>query len=372
MFFGRESELGEIASAAQGQALLVVGPRRVGKSSLLSRAFTTLRGQQRRAVYVVIRQTFTSAAELVDELITKAQLGCASPVDPAESYGRQAAAMTRFIRQYLAGAVLLFDEADVFLERDRERGGAMAEELRALVQEGTCMVVLAGYGTLYQATMSQSEVAYNLGKALVLGPLSAAAARELATAPMRRMGCDWETPELTEQALEAVGAYPHLIQETCSRLLLRLRGRRSARINQEDVAEVLGGWKAESESNTLRDMLIESVEVNLSGPAQAAIWRLASSVREFSPLDLAETLTQAGFTDLDDRQLQNITYALRISGTCQRKADRYRFAIPLLREAVADLQVDYRIGQLVERWRSLEPAARASFDFWGGNGSRRY
>lgn len=372
MFYGRTTELQEITATLGGHALLLVGPRRVGKSSLLSRAYAQLRAAGCRAVYLVIRQTFASPLELIEELIFKAKLDCPVPVDSGQDYRQQAAALTRFIRKHLAGATLLLDEADVFLYRDRQHGGAVAEELRALVLEGTCGVVLAGYGTLYQATLAQSEVVYNLGKVIFLGPLASAPAHALATAPMERIGCGWQDPALTAQVTAAVGAYPHLIQEACGRLLLRLRGARSPLINQEDVTEVLGRWKAETESSTLREMLIESIEVNLSGPAQAAVWLLAAEGEGFGLADVSTALQRAGFPEVQDRQALDIAHALRICGVCQRQGDRYSFVIPLLREAVRELDIPYRLGLLVERWRSLAAEERERFDFWGGNGSRKY
>lgn len=159
------------------------------------------------------------------------------------------------------------------------------------------------------------------------------------------------------------------MQEACARLLTRLRGSRAPVLNQSDLQAVLGTWKPPNASGTLRDMLVEHAETNLCGAAQAAIWLLAER-STFSLEELDQVLRDGGFTDMDTGQLGEVAQALRVSGVCEADGDRYRFAIPLLKSAVADLNIRHRVERLAIDWRSKTPASKARFDFWGGNGNR--
>lgn len=268
MFFGRDMELRELTTAGKRRAVLVIGPRKVGKSSLLRRAEALLRERNERAVYAVLRETVATPGQLAEQLSRRA--GAAAPALPDDWQG-QCAVLGAVVREHLPGALLLLDEADQFLERDRQEGRACAEELRALVQEGTCSLALAGYDTLYRAALSQSETAYNLGDLLFLGPLERAAAVQLTVEPLERMGTRWTNAALPERLVDALGGLPDLLQAAGRLLLLRLRGERALTLSAEDLDAVLGGWCPPGEVEGMRQVLVSRVAVNLQGAAQVAV-----------------------------------------------------------------------------------------------------
>jgi len=146
-----------------------------------------------------------------------------------------------------------------------------------------------------------------------------------------------------------------------------VRGFREPELNTSDLIAVLGDWRPPGEPASLRELLINNVETNLKGPAQAAVWLLADERGEgFSLSELDQALRGAGFDDLDSERIIEVGLALQMSGVCSRGADRYRFLMPLLGQAVEDLDVSYRVSGLKDAWRALDPAARRSMRFWGG------
>lgn len=340
MFFGRDMELRELSSAGKRRAVLVIGPRKVGKSSLLRRAEALLRERNERAVYVVLRETVATPGQLAEKLAQRA--GAAAPVLPADWRG-QCAVLGAVVREHLLGALLLLDEADQFLERDRQEGRACAEELRALVQEGACSLVLAGYDTLYRAALSQSETAYNLGDLLFLGPLERGAAVQLSVEPLERMGATWSDGALPERLVDALGGLPDLLQAAGRLLLLRLCGERAPTLSAGDLDAVLGGWCPPGEVEGMRQVLVSRVEVNLQGPAQAAVWLMADQ-EKFGLSALHGKLSEAGFP-LDSDGLNLLAQRLILSGICRREGDIFRFSVPLLRHTIIALDVPFRINQ---------------------------
>ena len=367
MFFGRDAVLRELTASGRRRALLVIGPRKVGKTSVLVRAQAELKRRGSRTLYVTLRATVAGAYDLAVALARADRAPPPPPPEPNAGPADEAAILGGWIREHLMGANLLLDEADAFLRNDRLSGGVASEELRALVQEGVCALALAGYGTLYRAALSQSETAYNLGEPLYIGPLEREAAVRLATEPMQRMGILWVDPSLPEKLVDAVGCLAHLIQEACRRLLLRVRGFRAPELNSSDLNAVLGDWRPPGEPASLRELLINNVETNLKGPAQAAVWLLADERGAgFSLAELDQALRGAGMDDLDSERIIEVGLALQMSGVCSRGADHYRFLMPLLGQAVEDLDVSYRVSGLRDAWRALDPAARKTMRFWGG------
>lgn len=366
MFFGRDAVLRELTATGKRRALLVIGPRRVGKTSVLLRAAAELERRGAKTVYVALRATVSGPYDLAVALARAAKLPIPDP-PPVETPDAEAACLGAWIRANLSGANLLMDEADAFLRNDRARGSPASEELRALLQEGVCALALAGYGTLYRAALSQAETAYNLGEPLFLGSLEREAALRLATEPMERVGISWADPTLAEQLVTALGGLPHLIQEACRRLLLRVRGFREPVLNSADLYAVLGDWRPEAEPSSMRELLVTNVETNLKGPAQAAVWLLADELSTgFSLSELGDALLGAGFIEMDAERVIEVGLALQVAGVCQRGADQFRFLVPLLGEAVSHLDVGYRVSGLRDAWRALDAGARRSWKFWGG------
>lgn len=344
MFFGRDMELSELTTAGKRRAVLVIGPRKVGKSSLLRRAETILRERNERAVYLVLRESVATPGQLAEELCKRT--GAPVPDLPLDWRG-QCAVLGAVVREHLHGGLLLLDEADQFLERDRLQDRACAEELRALVQEGACSLVLAGYDTLYRAALSQSETAYNLGDLLFLGPLERAAAVQLVVEPLERMGTRWSDATLPARLVDSLGELPDLLQAAGRLLLLRLRGARSPNLSAEDLNAVLSGWCPPGEVEGMRQVLVSRVEVNLQGAAQAAVWLMAKQ-EQFGLSELHSRLADAGFP-LDSESLNELAQRMILSGICRREGDVFRFSVPLLREAIAALDVRFRIAQLLEK-----------------------
>lgn len=344
MFFGRDAELRELC-AGRCRALLVIGPRKVGKSSLLKRAAAQLSARGHRAPYIVLRETVRTPGDLVGAL---ARLeGQPQPQVSPQSERGQVEALGCLIRRHLAGGMLLLDEADEFLAADSARGGICSQELRALVQEGVCSLAIAGYDRLYRAALSQSETAYNLGELLFLGPLERPAAIRLATEPLNRIGVQWQQPELAAHLVDQLGARPDLIQDAGRLLLLRLQGFRAPVLSRMDLDAVLGEWKPTGEVDSLRGVLRGRIEVNLHGPAQAAVWLLAGR-QSFTLKDLDACLREAEFA-LAPGELDEITKRLVLSGTCTRQGDEFFFAVPLVQAAVSELDVSFRLAQLKQQ-----------------------
>ncbi len=203
-FVGRDRELREILSRVANMVnVSVVGPRRIGKSSLLHHIVAT--GQQRLNAsyqfYYLDLQPLDSAEEFYDQ-------ACEAIVqEPGESYDD--------LKNAIEGKkiVLCLDEFEKSVEADF--GAEFFDEMRSLAQTGALALVIATKASLNELYLRYQGLTSgfpNIFTRVELGELTEADARALVTQP----GCFSE--EETDFILRLAGAHPYWLSFVCARL----------------------------------------------------------------------------------------------------------------------------------------------------------
>lgn len=153
MFYGRDRELRQIMQTATPQFLLV-GPRRIGKSSLLRRLQDEL-PKQRPALLLLSLDVIgidkpAGLAQLPAHRLRRAAL-------PAGDEPQAVAYIDDLLRSHFTDAgrqgLLLIDEVDRLVEADAAADFPLLNRLRSLQHDGVCSFILAGYWYLYQRTL---------------------------------------------------------------------------------------------------------------------------------------------------------------------------------------------------------------------------
>lgn len=201
-FFGREKELRTITDRALTN-YLVVGPRQVGKSSLLKAVRRRLSGRPDIEVHYFTLFEDDVAAN-ISRLLNKPK-----PETP-EQFMEVASGTRRRPRLWL------IDEADAFIVADSRKRYPIAQAMRTLAEEGRAYFVLAGYWHLYAAAcLNPNNPLRNFGELLRMEPLDRESARDLATLPMTAMNIEYERPSLVEKLLDATACRAHLVVAAC-------------------------------------------------------------------------------------------------------------------------------------------------------------
>ena len=206
MFFGRAAELRQIADERPHNVLLV-GPRQMGKSTLLHALERRIRA---RGDLDVQHHTLVS-----DDVLTflASKLGRPRPSSEAELYELLAGEKSR-------PRMWLLDEADGLVRADRELGHMLSRTLRALADDGRAFFVLAGFWQLYAAVaLDPNSALRNFGRTLRLGPLDRDAARDLATKPMAALRLTYDAPATVDYLLDQTGCRANLVSVACSGLI---------------------------------------------------------------------------------------------------------------------------------------------------------
>lgn len=263
-FFGREEELALIKNTlgnvprGEKQDIAVLGPRRIGKSSLLYRLQQLLASSSHFVpVYLDVQHIEPQkSSALFFEILEDCREGFAQKTPPVmlPEFGTLASSdipedlrfyvfkkdmerLNRFIAAHdLPRLVLMLDEAELL----QVFGGPdTLGWFRGLIQSMTYIIfVVAGSERLYSLTQDYGSPFYNIFKPVELRQLSDTAAKKLVQVPAARIGMVITDAE-TEKILRYAGNSPYLIQGICHYLVELLNRRERRRVCPEDVDEVI-------------------------------------------------------------------------------------------------------------------------------------
>jgi hypothetical protein len=234
MFVGRRREL-QCLTGMRG-SFAVVGPRAIGKSSLLRRAAEVLQeeGNEGAIPNVVILTAFganMSELDMMKELIhcfirhygASIHLLAHASANTLERLVEDYAA--RYERAAGDGGqsgerrhriLIAIDEADTMVETCPR----LTEALRRCHSAGWAQVVLTGYRELRRAMSEAGSPLKNICQELPLGRLSAEECSTLVLEPMLQMRIAVESPEAVVEAIcEQAGGSPSWVQLLCHHLV---------------------------------------------------------------------------------------------------------------------------------------------------------
>lgn len=343
MFFGRESLLRSWLGNPLNPVILV-GPRRIGKSSLLNE-FDRALGQAgvRSKVVSVLRSP--SPRGVVDRICRALD----RPSPPGRDIGLSAladwleASIRSIADDSTSALVLLVDEADSLVEsRHRDSRGRfpLLDALGTLTSEDVCGVVLAGYQQLFRATLDYASTLYNFGMVTRLGPLAREAALDLVSTPMTRLGFEFVEPVLREILVDKCGCFPNVIQHACATLISKQEPG-SLQITRSALHDALNDW-------ALRNYVTGGLTQNATAGAQLVVHHLVKD-EEFGEADIRRVLAPWFAPDDLGHVMQRLMTELLLFGVVTEEMGRFRWTMPLLRDALVVGDRDEQIRHLEER-----------------------
>lgn len=329
MFFGRGQVLNELY---QKPRHLLIGPRRIGKSSLLRRLAERTRelarmGEIEREViyldFMDVDDARTAAWRLVDKLGINVPAGAGGEQLFLDLLRRRYADKKR-------KGVILIDEFDRLARDDAQRGHRLVKGMRTLQAEGVCSFVLTGFEYLYRENLDQTSPLYNFATVRIIGPLDRASTHALVTEPMERVGVRFENKELVERIFEQTGGYPSVVQRLCAELLHKLDNP-SLVITRAHLDRI-------ERSRAVLGDLEASFRVNTSPAARIAMFGLLDQA-DFDESDVNAALIQVVARRFPFHIVEEVLRQLLLGGFILEDnsefAKRYTWSIPLLRRALS-------------------------------------
>lgn len=233
MFFGREDEIKEIHYRLDHSNVALVGPRRVGKTSVLQRVASSLRKQDRPVFYLDC-QALSKGSDFLTSLAAEHLPGW----DMKMSF--PAILMELGHRHEGRQATFIFDGIDLMLSQDPSNSEFLGRAFRQATTEGKASFLLCGERTLHHRLHQPDSAFHNFGHAMYLGYLSPSEATSLICEPLEQMEvCFEDRAACLEMLLYVSAGHPNLIQRACSALVDRLDRERTRRIETDLLRDVL-------------------------------------------------------------------------------------------------------------------------------------
>lgn len=365
-FFGREEELQLVFDTlknvprGQKQDMVVLGPRRIGKSSLLYRLLDLLQDDADFVpVYIDVQQIKPREMRpLFLKMLRSIQKGfqhknlmghlpdfdTLKPQQPDEDvayldFSDDMQRLNETIQHNnLPRLVLMFDEVELLLDFG---GRDTLDWFRSLIQSMPyCIFIVAGSDQLYAMTQDYGSPFYNIFKSVELFPLTTAAARALLEKPMAQIGYSI-APAQTNRILQATGNTPYFIQGIGHYLVAEMI--RQKRLVADDllVSSVISESVTylSAQFNYLWNIVSRTQQIILYGLMKTGrvqtINELMSQMPSIMPSFALKQQLLEIFDDLEQRQI-----------LIQVSTNRYWFVIPLFANWIQDYVDDSEIIRL--------------------------
>ncbi len=283
MFFGREDHVNELLRS--DGSCIVYGGRQLGKSALLRQVNNKFNDKQRNKYAKVedIKLLGTDSHNMSTKVIWKKIRECFkefglipnnTKTDVPEEISQ--AVKNCMVHNPQVQVMILFDEADNFLEADSKNAFTMTDMFRALMTDTgrRFKVVFAGLHNVQRFQDLPNQPLAHFGKPILVGPLDPSSATSLIQNPLFFLGYRFQDENGPLRILSYTNYHPGLIQLFCQELLNRMRKRPGRKfpfhISQADLEAIY---------QQLKDQIRERFDWTLAlDPAyQAIAWSLAEN-----------------------------------------------------------------------------------------------
>lgn len=272
--------------------------------------------------------------------------------------------------------LIMFDEADAFLDADSRQAFNHVEKLRKLMNDSgrRCKVVFAGLHNVQRFYSMPNQPLAHFGKAICIGPLDGEGAHKLISEPLEALGYQIDKANIL-RIFSYTNSHPGLIQHFCYELINALHKRPDIqvpyRVTRRDVESV---YLMEHVRDRIRERLDWTLA--LDDRYQAIAWALIvdqmtirdSFARAYTPgevLHMMRSYWPARFADDNNLAIQSILEEMDGLGVLIRNADQtYRLRNPnLVRLMGTERQIEDRLLDLVSKPTQTETFAADDYHF---------
>ncbi len=260
--------------------------------------------------------------------------------------------------------LVMFDEADHFLNADAREGFQVVNGLRTLMQDtqSRFKVVFTGLHDVQRFNNIANQPLAHFGQNLLVGPLEARPARQLVRDPLRALGYRFVDETTVLKVLSYTNYHPGLIQYFCHELVRRLQAKRPSsgppyEVRSDDVEAV---YRSPSARQVIRERLDWTLA--LDPRYQCIAWAMIceqketrdSYVRPFSVaelLKLAQEWWSQGFKEVDTESLRGLLGEMVGLGILVRNLEnRYLLRSPnLVRLMGTEKDIENRLLELSDK-----------------------
>lgn len=365
-FFGREEELrilfNDLRDVVPGRALLLWGPRRIGKTSLLLRFKEYLGGVDYLVAFVDMqRLSHSSTLAFLHAIIKAIVEALDEPSARLPKLSRMRRDPLTYFRSFVENVpglqkrqlVVILDEFQL-LSTLREEGARLEDinhYFRSLIQHRSGLSIVFSGGGILETLLQLPQTSFMLEVARMqkISTLKESDARRLVVEPVQHLHY---APEAVDWIVELTGCHPYYLQWLCSEIVSQAGRQQQMNVTDVQVDRVLTDVLPDQGEQVFSHLWGSSSNVGLRHQqwnrlVLTAISASAGTGRWVTP----EQVAVAGTAEiLDESQLWNTLQDLERMDTLQAVNGRYRIRIALFEYW---LKAHYTVDGLVKdiKWR---------------------
>lgn len=359
-FYGRRVELrnliDNLRNVRPGEAVLLWGPRRIGKTSLLKEfqqrvmnsedyilAFVDMQRLSGRSITMFLRDIMKEIARAVDDPRIKPPNLSRMKRDPLGYFRGFIENVPALQDKYL---VIILDEFQLLsnLKDDKVTLADINRYFRSLIQHrGGLSIIFSGGGVL-DHLLKQPEASFMLEVARhqKVGSLETTAARDLIVRPARRIQYD---DDVVQDLLDLTDGHPYYLQWICGELILRADRAQRPFIDQTHLQEILTEWMPLQGEQFFNHLWGTSTGFSTAQQAEQKL--ILTILAEHAPDDgwlSIEEIKEFAHSEFDESRLWHLLQDLFKMDTLALENNRYRIRMPLFQQW---MRVNYSVERIL-------------------------
>lgn len=316
MFFGREHDLRHILGSPK-VSFAVVGPRRIGKTSLLQRLRLELVRYPGQHYLYVNCSGISRFHDLADTLLRR--------ISGRHHFRWQntndvESELVRAATTHKARYLIALDEFDGVARASQEEFGRIKDWFTGRFR-GRLRFVVAGYGALWDSIENRESYLFNVFMPITLGPLRTREAEQFLRQTLGELDIPIvSSPQAISLLLNYTGLQPWLMQVFCSRLV----GHYASSFQDDPVLVV----NSIADSSDIAEIVFQATAMNCS-PLGNVILACVASEKANNELSLIEAFRNAGIRVAVETMIKE-TRLLQAAGAIRRSDDCIQLTSGLL------------------------------------------
>ena len=332
-FFGRTNLVKEIIGSGIRGNYIIVGSRRIGKTSLLKE----LRHRfDMMTAPVLMSEIYGGSCHGTEDVLTRLMGDLGSTSRQYLNKRELIRNFSDFIEHINKPIVIFVDELDTIIEWDRRQRYELLEILREVFSADGRRIFFAGFRTTIAAQRSVASPLFNFAKTVFLGPLQQSEAKEMLTRPMDLLGVDISADFASTVYSNTTGR-PELVQFCCSEVLKEFEEKRTlpdhcafqASLNASVAfaERVVASFLSSADENERLLCRLLAARACETGKAREDYsFSLGAAQQELSRAVSGVSLSETN----------NILTSLILLGAIVKTgSDKFRFAAPILADSLA-------------------------------------
>jgi hypothetical protein len=351
-FFGRESELRTLIGN-EHTSFLIVGNRRMGKTSLMREASRRLRLHTKHPDSVLYFDTtmYGNKLDLFTDIVR-----ALAPREVERAYGDKTFSMPSFFQRMSRSRrekiVICLDEVDHLMGWDQHDNWGALNMLRAVStgagsDDPPLRVLMAGFRVAQEMAKNRDAPVFNFATLLRVTPFDQHVTQQIVVEPLLNLGVSIvDRSAVVQRIFRDTGGQPNLIQHYCQFIVRQLEETDSRTLTL-DVLD--GALKDDGIRRRTADELI----ANASNVEQLLVFCFiehgwARDQDSFGLEDIDRWVKSHG-VQLLRADFEKALDALTTSGIFNRDGQRYSFLFAALpRTLVASQRPAYQISKIIE------------------------